>query len=552
MLMTLRIKNLALVEQIRVEFKPGLNIITGETGAGKSILMGALGLLMGGRADKGLVRAGEDACGAEALFYLEDSTEIDAILEEYGVEPCEDGELVIRRIIKASGPNQNVVNDCPVTAQALKHIGDALVDMHGPHDHQSLLHQECQRDILDAFGHLARERQQCETAFNQWSGLCQQRDALLGGGENVAEQLDRLQFKVKEISDAALVPGEEEEVQKEHEVLGNAQRIQELASGVLWNLVDGDHAVFDGLVNARPALEELSRLFPNGTAWLEEMDQLVRSLQELDIDIRRSCEDIESSPERLEWLDNRLSIYHRMKRKYGPGVEDVLRTLEEAQQALGDLESREERLAQLAADIEKALGRFNEVAGDLRRKRQAAAAKLASAIKKELKALGLRNGTFEVAFEEKPPARSGADEVDYIFAPNVGEEAKPLRVIASSGEISRVMLAIKTVLAAHDRVPVLVFDEIDANVGGEIGSAVGQKLKDVAASHQVICITHLPQVAVFGTSHYAVEKYVKAGRTFTQVSALEGEGRVEEVARMLGGRDLTSVTLEHAREMLGN
>ncbi|MGD9874325.1 MAG: DNA repair protein RecN [Kiritimatiellia bacterium] len=550
MLATLRVKNMALAEKIEVTFGPGLNIITGETGAGKSILMGALAILTGERADKSLIRAGEDSCGAEAVFHLKDTSEVDEILEQNAIPPCEDGGLIIRRVVKVSGPGQNLVNDSPVTLPVLKSIGELLVDMHGPHDHQSLLKNETQLAMLDAFGHLWDQRLKYETVYDELRALEKQRDELTAA-EDVAGQIEMLTWRIKDIKEAALQEGEEEKIEKEHQVLGHAGRIQELAGALIQALTGADeNSAFDVLSGSRRALEELQRLLPEAKEWAEETDAILRRMQELDLSIRRVVEDIEANPARLAWLDERVAVYQKLKRKYATDVPGILQIQKDSEAKLKLLQTREERLGKIQAEIEKCAERLQKQALALREKRAAAASKLSGLIEKELKALGLAHGAFAITFREIPPIASGTDEVEFEFAPNLGEPMSPMRTIASSGEISRVMLAVKKVLADHDRIPVLVFDEIDSNVGGEIGSAVGRKLREVAAGHQVLCITHLPQVAVFGARHYAVAKQVRDNRTVSTVAPLEGEARVEEVARMLGGRDLTSVTLDHARQML--
>ena len=550
MLTSLRVKNLALVENIRVDFKPGLNVITGETGAGKSILIGALNLLLGDRADRTLIRSGEESCGAEAIFHLTDSSDVDAVLEECGLTPCEDGQLIVRRIIKASGASQNLINDGPVTLQVLKRVGELLVDMHGPHDHQSLLSPEFQVDLLDAFGHLWDERAAYEDVFRQIQALEEKRAALAGMGESVEEQIDLLKYRVKEIEEAAPVEGEEEKVQQEHVMVGNAQRILELSGGVLNALSEGEGSAFDALAGAQKNLEELARLVPEAKAWQEEAHGAAVRIQELCAAIHGLADRVEGDPTRLDWLDQRLATYQRLRKKYAPTVPEILEILRQSKERLHTLETRGEQLAALGAEIEKTKQVLTTHGTALRGKRRAVATKLAEAVTRELRALGFSHGSFSVDLRDSEPRLSGIDDVDFGFAPNVGEPMRPLRAIASSGEISRVMLATKVVLAAHDRIPVMVFDEIDANVGGEMGNAVGRKLAEVAKKHQVICITHLPQVAVFGTNHLAVAKSVHDGRTSTEVQPLAEKDRVEEVARMLGGRDLTSVTLKHAREMI--
>ena len=550
MLTSLRVKNLALVENIRVDFKAGLNVVTGETGAGKSILIGALNLLLGDRADRTLIRSGEESCGAEAIFHLADSSDVDAVLDECGLSPCEEGQLIIRRIIKASGSSQNLVNDSPVTLQILKRIGELLVDMHGPHDHQSLLSPEFQVDLLDAFGHLWDERSAYEEVFRRVQALEEKRAALQGMGESVEEQIDLLTYRVKEIEDAAPVEGEEEKIEQEHLMVGNAQRILELSGGVLNALSEGEGAVFDALTGAQKKLEELTRLVPEAKAWQEEVLGVAVRVQELCVAIHELADRVEGDPARLDFLDQRLATYQRLRKKYAPTVPEVLAILAQSKERLHTLETRGEQLAALGAEIETTKQILNKQGNALRKKRQGVAEKLAEAVTRELRALGFSHGAFSVDLQECEPKRSGLDDVEFGFAPNVGESMRPLRAIASSGEISRVMLATKVVLAAHDRIPVMVFDEIDANVGGEMGNAIGRKLAEVAQKHQVICITHLPQVAVFGTNHLAVAKSVHDGRTSTAVQPLAAKDRIEEVARMLGGRDLTSVTLKHAREMI--
>lgn len=550
MISLLRIKNLALADNTAVELGPGLNVITGETGAGKSMLIGALSLLLGNRADKGMIRTGEEACGAEAVFTLKDTDALNEELVECGVEPCEGGELILRRVVRAEGAGQHWVNGSPVTLQVLKRIGDLLVDIHGPHDHQSLLIPESQLDILDSYGHLWKERGAYESLFDRLRAVERKLDELNGDEKELAEQMDSLSYRVKEIGDAELREDEEDALQQEHILLGNAEQIQELGGDVTGRLIEQDPSAFDLLTSARQSLGHLESLTPDGKNWLAELDAIIRQTQALSLDMNRVLSGIEHNPERLAWLDERLTLYQRLKRKYGPTVAEVLETLRTARERLERLESRGEQTAQLEKEQKEILSLLHASAEALTKSRKSAAQKMSKTIEKELQALGLKHGAFTVAFGRADPRPSGMDLVEFEFAPNAGEQKQALRLIASSGEMSRVMLAIKTVLAAHDRIPVLVFDEIDSNVGGETAKAVGAKLAEVAANHQVLCITHFPQVAVYGSQHLAVEKKEREGRTYSTVRTLSGEERVEEVARMLGGRDLTSMTLDHAREML--
>lgn len=550
MLLTLRVKNLALVENVRIDFEPGLNVITGETGAGKSILMGALNLLLGDRADKKYIRAGAEACGAEALFKLARPQVLNALLENLGVSPCEDGQLIVRRIVKAAGGGQSLINDSPVTLQALKQVGELLVDMHGPYDHQSLFSPAFQLEVLDAYGQVGEARAAYDEAYQAWTALRAEREELQGAGEDVTAQIEVLSFRVKEIEEIAPVEGEDEAVAREHLTVSHAQRILELGDGVRKALQEGEGSAFDSLAAAQRNLEELARLLPEAEEWKIEARALAVQLQSLSGTIGSTLDRVEADPGRLQWLEQRLAAYQKLKRKYGGSVAEVLALLAENKARLRKLLNRGERLAELDGRIAAAQAAVLKKGRALGKQRREAAGQVAQAVTRELRELGFPHGAFAVELREGEPQASGLDVVSFGFAPNVGEPMRPLRDIASSGEISRVMLATKAVLAGHDRIPVLVFDEVDANLGGEMGHAVGRKLAQLGKSHQVLCITHLPQVAVHGGAHFAVAKRVRDERTYTEVERLEGEVRVEEIARMLGGKDLTKVTLQHARAML--
>ncbi len=553
MLSRLNIRSLALVDSVSVSFQNGLNVITGETGAGKSLLIGALRLLLGERADKSMIRTGESSCGIEAMFELADPSDVNAALEAVGLPPCENGLLIVRRTITESS-SKNLVNDSPVTLPVLKALGDVLVDMHGPYDHQSLLKTEAQMDILDAFGHLGEERVSYQDKYKKFQALEKRLQELSNLNDSgLAEQMDLLAWKVKEVSEAKISEEDETAVQQEHEQIANAQNILELAQTAASGLTEGEFSALDGLSAARKACSQLAKYMPDAEAWGSELEGAARTAQEISAAIQSAVEEISAGPERLQFLDERLALYRSFKRKYAPTVLETLEKLEEWKVRLKDLQSRDEQRAAVEAEHADALTETEKTGRSLRKKRQKVAGNLADAITVELRDLGFEHGLFEVQLLDlDEPHASGLDEIDFGFAPNAGESMRPLRAIASSGEISRVMLAVKAVLARHDRIPLLVFDEIDANVGGEIANAVGDKLAQVGQTHQVIAITHLPQVAVCGHSHFAVSKRVQDGRTFTQISPLDGRERAEEIARMLGGKDLTKVTLQHAKELLAN
>jgi DNA repair protein RecN (Recombination protein N) len=553
MLSRLNIRNLALVDSLTVSFENGLNVITGETGAGKSLLIGALRLLLGERADKSMIRTGEASCGIEAIFELADPSDVNAALEAVGLSPCEHGLLIVRRTITESS-SKNLVNDSPVTLPVLKALGDVLVDMHGPYDHQSLLKTEAQMDILDAFGHLGEERATYRSKYQSFQALEKRLQELSNLDDSgLAEQIDLLAWKVKEVSEAKISEEDETAVQQEHEQIANAQNILELAQTAAGGLTEGEFSAMDSLSAARKACSQLAKYMPDAEAWAQELEGAARTAQEISAAIQSAVEEISAGPERLQFLDERLALYRSFKRKYAPTVTEILIKLDEWKTRLKDLQSRDEQRAAVEAEHAAALVETEKAGRALRKKRQKVAGNLADAITVELRDLGFEHGLFEVQLLDlDEPHASGLDEIEFGFAPNAGESMRPLRAIASSGEISRVMLAVKAVLARHDRIPLLVFDEIDANVGGEIANAVGDKLAQVGQTHQVIAITHLPQVAVCGHSHFAVSKRVQDGRTFTQISPLDGSERTEEIARMLGGKDLTKVTLRHAQELLNN
>ncbi|MEA1928746.1 MAG: DNA repair protein RecN [Candidatus Auribacterota bacterium] len=552
MIESLRVKNLAIVEDATLEFGPGLNVITGETGAGKSILIGALGLLLGERADKTMIRTGEKAGNVEAVFQLADSSGINSLLEEMGLDSLSGGSLIIRRTIPVTGSGRVFINDSPATVQALKKIGNLLVDLHGPHDHQSLLDPDFQLDLLDSFGHLKKERSEYAKTYRKMKELETGRRALDGDDQAVARQIDLLRYQVSEIEEAGLGDIDEDKLKKEHAEAANARTILELANGICRGLTGEEESVFNTLVSIRSDLAQLSNLLPDAVTWEEEAEGIAIQFQEISDQIAGRVDRIEVSPERVGELEDRLSLLQKLKRKYGGTVEEILLYLSRMEIELNELETREERIAEIEEQLGKQERLVRTAGKKLGKRRRKAAGDLAKKITGTLRELGFPHGAFNVTVRDCPPRDSGMDEVEFDFAPNAGEASRPLRTIASSGEISRVMLASKAVLAAHDRIPVLVFDEIDANLGGEMGNAVGEKLAAVSRNHQVLCITHLPQVAVHGQNHLVVSKEVRSGRTLTGIMDVEGESRAEEVARMLGGKDLTTVVLDHAREMLLN
>ncbi|MFH1477307.1 MAG: DNA repair protein RecN [Verrucomicrobiota bacterium] len=550
MLQSLQIKNLALVDTLNVEFTSGLNVITGETGAGKSMIIGALNLLLGERADKTLLRAGADQCVVEAVFQMDRPDELHALLQASGIECGAEERLIVKRAFNASGTGRQFVNNSPVTLQVLKRIGDLLVDMHGPHDHQSLLSADFQLNVLDAFGRLEKELGAYRAEWNCQQALLARRQALTTGNMDVARQVDLLAFQVRELEAAALCEEEEAEIIREQNMLGNAQAILQWAEEVRLALTEAEDSAFNRLAAAQQALDKLAALAPSAAGWKSEARTLAEQIQYISAGIGALAGKIEGDPGRLQWLDDRLAVYQKLQRKYGASVADLLKLFAQTRERLRDLQTRDEQVRMLDAELNAARQRLEALGQTLRRKREPAAKRLAQAITMELQDLGFEKAAFAIALNPGEPRADGMDTLEFTFAPNPGEPQRPLRTIASSGEMSRVMLAVKTVLAEHDRIPILIFDEIDVNIGGKTARRVGQKLAEVAGRHQVLCITHLPQVAAHGNVQFAVEKRVRNGRTTACIIKLDSPGRIEEIARMLGGRDTTRVTLEHARELL--
>lgn len=547
MLTRLSVRNLAIVESADVEFGGGLTVITGETGAGKSVLMGALELVLGARADASTVRDGAKEARIEAEFAVPGV--VDAFLDAAGLPPCEDGVLLVRRAISATGGGRVHVNDAATTVQTLRALGKLLVDVHGPNDHQSLLEEGFQRGVLDAHGRL--DTSAYAAAWARLADLRAQWADLQGDDADVAETCERLRYAVDELDAAQLTPEDDDELPARHAAAAHAAEILDCANAATAALSEADDSAAAALVGAGARVREMARFHEAAGAWGETIERLTVEVQELAQEIADSASRLDADPEALQALDDRLSLVQRLKRKYAcPDVAALLALRDERARRLADLEGRGARLAALADEIAAAEAAVRAAGAKLTAARTKAAARLARAVTKELHGLGFLRAGFDVSLAPHAPDATGCDAVDFLFAPNPGEAARPLREIASTGEIARVMLAVKTVVAEHDAIPVLVFDEIDSNIGGEVGRAVGEKLRAVARHHQVIAITHLPQSAVYGARHLAVAKAVSGGRTRSTIQPLEGEARVAEIARMLGGTSLTSVVEQHARELL--
>ena len=554
MLKRLKVDNLAIVEHAEAEFGKGLTVITGETGAGKSVFMGALNLALGARADASSVRDGCRDARIEAEFDVGSAA---AFLEEQGLPACEDGVLLVRRVISATGGSRVWINDSATSVQTLRLLGEQMVDIHGPNDRRSLVDDGFQRDTLDRYGKV--NLQDYASAWRELSDLrC--RRAALEGSVDVADEIERLRHSVEEIDAAQLTDDDDEALAARHAAAAHAAEIVEAANAATAALT-GDGGAYgsadagsaaDLLVEAGNRFREMAKYHDVANEWSEELENVITSVQELSRTVVDSISRIDADPETLQALDDRISLVRRLKRKYScTTVRDILELREKRSQKLSDLEDRDVKIQELDVQIAAAESAVRKAGAALTAARKRASVKLGAAVTKELRGLGFLKAGFSVAIEPQEPDSTGCDLVVYRFEPNPGESARPLAQIASTGEIARVMLALKAVIAELDAIPVLIFDEIDANLGGETGRAVGEKLKSVSAHHQVIAITHLPQSAVFGDRHFVVSKTVSGGRTRSAIREVENEERVREVARMLGGETATSVVLRHAQELLG-
>jgi DNA repair protein RecN (Recombination protein N) len=550
-LASLRIRNLALVEDLTWQPGAGLAAITGETGAGKSLLIGALQLLLGERADKTLIRTGADSCTVEAVFEVAKAKELDAWLEEQGAEPCADGELLLKRTLSTTGSGRQFLNGSACTLAALKSLGDRLVDLHGPHDHQSLFSRDAQTRVLDAYAGATEVASAFAAAHREQARLAGEVARLRGLEQDATLRRDMLAHAAKEITDAKLQPGEEEEVMSRLRAAGNSQRLIELGSQLQSALgADGEGGMRVALAEAVRAGRELARLDEAAGAMLSSLEEVAARVTDLENEVRHYAERIDADPATLRELESRADLLQSLKRKYGGTIDEVMVRGEQAAKDLEDIETRGEKIAELEKEQAFLASKVSKLAKSLSTARSKAAPSLTKAVTKELRELGFLRAEFGVQLESLDEARSlGAELAEFEFAPNPGESAKPLRAIASSGEISRVMLALKSVLAGQDGVPLLVFDEIDANVGGEVAVKVGQKMRELSKAHQVLCITHLPQVAAAAHRQFAVTKEFDGARTTTAVGELSGADRVAELARMLGGQDSKSA-LAHARSLL--
>ncbi len=551
MLVELRIRDYAVVEDLSLELGPGLNVLSGETGAGKSIIVGALSLLLGERASSAVVRAGAERATVEAVFDVEGLPEVRRLVEEQGFR-LEEGLLILRREVAAEGRNRAWVCGSAATASAVGTLGGALVDLHGQHEHQTLLRSSDQRSILDAFGGAQEAAARVATLHAERHELDLALEEREARARDVESRADFLRFQLAEIDALHILPGEDEALEAEGKRHEHSEELMQGAGSVHERLYAADDSVVDRLAEVHRTLQRLAAFDPDLAEDVRLLEEALHAVTEVGRRAGDYASAVEHDPMRLEDVRERLDKLFRLKRKYGPELADVLATAQRVRSELAELEEADHDLGRLKRQIAEIEARRGAAASELTELRRAAAERLGAAVAGVLPDLGLPGASFEVRLvPHDTVGAGGAEGVEFLVAPNRGFEAMPLSRIASGGELSRVMLALKSILADVDRVPVLVFDEIDAGIGGVVAGAVAEKLVEVSGRHQVFVVTHLAQVASRARSHFLVEKGSGDGVTTAGVRTLDGEPRVEEIARMLGGDPESAKSRAHARELLG-
>lgn len=561
MLKKLYIKNYALIEKMSVEFGPGLNILTGETGVGKSIILGALSLLLGERTKTDVIRGGTSMAVVEGLFDLPPSIKLEALDSQIVTDQ---DELLLRREVHQSGRSRSFANDSPISNSLLSAIGDLLIDLHGQHEHQIILKVDHHLDYLDNFGVEGGLLERVRGSFKQFRSLKTELEDLKQRETRLNEKRELLEFQVREIAKADPKEGEEESLESEERILGNSERIFQASNQITDLLYDGEGSVSEKLSAAESALTELEGVDPLFEKWMKECESARIGVEEIVSNIQTFASRVEFNPQRLEELRERLGLFSQLKKKYGGSIEQVLKHWEKVKRELDQIENIGDEIDRISTALEEEKEVLTQLCEELSAQRRKVASKLEKETVAALEELGLKDSIFCISVESKKNPEGpvqigeenyavssrGIDTAEFFISLNPGENPKKLTRVASGGEISRIMLALKSVLAEADKIPVMVFDEIDTGISGRIARVVGKNLKQVSRNHQVICITHLPQIASMGDLHFCVEKEVKANRSRTKIRPLAKEERVMEIAKLMGGEKVTESTIQSARELL--
>ncbi len=551
MLLELRIKNFAIIDELNLSFTKGLNILTGETGAGKSIILNAVNVLLGDRVSEEWIRSSEEEAKVEALFDISKNSEIKERIKDKSF-PIQEDLLLIQRILSRSGRGKVFINGNLATLGILSEIGEGLLSIYGQHEHQSLQRVETHLDILDEFGGLLDLREEFQKDYQEFISLSEEIERIRVEKEKRLKEKELMTFQSKEIEALSVQVGEEESLKEEKTILNHAKRLMDFVQASEEILYSEGGSVIERIQRVLRQGREMAMIDPSLSQPLKALESTLIQLEEIVIALKDYSRRIEINPARLEEIEGRLEELDRLKRKYGPTLKDVLSFKERIDRDLRSFSSDEERLTQLEERLKPFQQKISHLSNRLSEERKRVALELKKSIEKELSSLGMKKTTFEIRIDPLPISLKGADRVEFLISPNVGEEVKPLAKIASGGELSRMMLAMKKILAKVGGRQVLIFDEVDSGIGGAMAEVVGRKLKELSRHHQVICVTHLPQIASFADQHYSVKKEVRAGRTITLVDQLDQEAVVEEIARMLGGVKMTEKTRAHAREMIEN
>ncbi len=543
MLKELRIKNLAIIDDLQVRFEKGFNVLTGETGAGKSIIVDSLNLALGSRAHSDLIRTGEKEAVVQAYFEVEDVHQ----LPDIGFDISD--VLILRRSVSAAGKSRSYINDMMVSLQSLAQVGRSLVDIHGQHEHQSLLSIEKHRDFLDAFGTLHEDCEQVGSLYKEVDALKREADDLKQKMKERAYRIDLLKFQISEIDAASLKPGEREELTEKKIILSNISRLNDLAEEAYAIIYGSEGSCIEKLSSIISKVKEMSSIDHSVSDILSILESAYPLIEDAAISLRGLKEKYDTGTESIEDVMDRLELIKKLEKKYGDCIENIVRFRDEAEKELKGLEFIDERLDTLEDDLKQKEELLFASAGSLSEKRKKTAKKMEKHIRNELNDLAFSNAEFVIDIGREAVSPHGIDRVEFLFSANPGESPKPLIKVASGGELSRVMLALKSILADFDSIPVLIFDEVDAGIGGKTAESVGKKLKVISKIHQVLCTTHLPQIASLGDVHLKIEKTPRDGRVYVEARELRGNERLNEIARMLSGK-ITEVSLRHARELI--
>jgi len=552
MLIHIHIWNFAIVEQLDIEFESGLTVLTGETGAGKSILLDALNLALGDRADSSVIRHGSDKAEISVTFALHDCPEAGNWLAEHEMQS--EDECIIRRTISRNGPSRAFINGIPATVQQLRELGEMLVDLHGQHEHQSLLQRDIQRRLLDDYANHKDLLQQVTTAYDKWLTLQEQWQRLSSANRDRDSRLELLRYQVKELESLNLQPGEAGDLETEHKRLANASHLLQTAQRALGLLDENDEtSVHQALNLSHGDISDLARVDSQLQPIADLLNNAIIQVQETISELRHYAENLELDPERLQEVEQRINAMHTLSRKHRIEAEELVSLLPTLQQERDDLEQADIKLDGLQKQIQQAREAFVKAAAKLTQSRKKTAKQLSEKISDAMQSLSLQGGKFEVQLETLPEARwnaQGCETIDFLVSANPGQPVKPLTKVASGGELSRISLAIQVITAQAARIPTLIFDEVDVGIGGRVAEIVGLQLRALGQHRQVVCVTHLPQVAALGHHHLQVSKQTGKDTTITEIKHLDSKQRIDEVARMLGGIEITDQTLSHAKEMI--